>query len=78
MDSENSSEPPKPENNTQEFDELARCIAAQIRGALIEEHVQTGSSRTTAENLIDFVWTRRGWPLVCDEQLRNIRRWSLN
>jgi hypothetical protein len=78
MESEISSEPPKPENQANEFDQLAQCVAAQIRGALIQERVELGLSRANAQNLIDFVWLARGWPVLFEEQRQNIQRWSLN
>ncbi len=78
MGSEISSEPPKPENQANEFDQLAQCVAGQIRGALIQERVELGLSRADAQNLIDFVWLARGWPVLFEEQRQNIQRWSLN
>ncbi len=71
------SESAKLGNHGHELDQLTQCVLAQIRGALIEEGVQTGFSHATAENLIDFAWLARGWP-VCEEQREKIERWSLN
>ncbi len=72
-----SSESAKAGNHAHEFDQLFQCVIAQIRGALIQEGVESGFSRATAENLIDFAWLTRGWP-VCEEQREKIERWSLN
>ena len=78
MKGEILSEFAKHANHAQELDQLTQCVLGQIRGALIEEHVQTGFSRATAENLIDLAWVARGWPVLCEEQQQNIERWSLN
>ncbi len=72
-----SSESAKAANHAREFDQLAQCVLAQMRGALIEEGVESGFSRATAESLIDFAWLARGWPM-CEEQRQKIERWSLN
>jgi hypothetical protein len=78
MKSEMSSESPQSGSHAHAFDQLDESALAYVRAVLIEEGVQSGFSRVSAENLIDFMWAARGWPLVCEEQWRNIRRWSLN
>ena len=73
-----SSKSSKLASHAHQLDQLAECVLAQIRDALIEERVQTGLSHATAENLIDFAWLSRGWPVMCHEQRKNIERWSFN
>ncbi len=71
MKKEKSSESAEAGNHAHEFDQLDESALADIRAALIEEGVQSGFSRATAENLIDFAWITRGWPL-CEEQRQNV------
>ena len=60
------------------LNELVSKTVAAYRSFLIEEAIESGLSRASAENLVDFVWTRKGWPLVCADQLENIQGWTLN
>ena len=67
----------RPENQAQ-LDELAQYVLAQIRSGLVADWIEKGLSRGAAENLTDFAWLVRGWPVLPDEQKQNIEAWRLN
>jgi hypothetical protein len=79
METEIFPESPMTGNHADEFNQLAQCVVAQIRGSLVEDVLaRSGCSRIATMNLIDFVWLARRWSMLCDEQKKNVERWSLN